>query len=199
LLSKPSGSAVAIGGSGASTAFTPDIPGDYRVSLTASQAIPAGIAPASTTATIHANRLPTPPVISGPASSDNTSPVPFSAVSTDPDGFPLTWNWLLVSKPSGSAASINGSGANATLVPDLGGTYIIGVRSNDGTDNSFLAVATYQLVALGTPLLPPPSSGSSHGGCSIGAATASAESPDFLWLLAGSLILIRFTKRHHFC
>jgi subtilisin family serine protease len=199
LLSKPAGSGATLGGSGVSAAFTPDIPGDYRVSLTAAQAVPAGTAPATITATIHANRLPTPPAISGPASSDNATPVPFSAVSSDPDGLPLTWNWMLVSKPSGSVASIVGSGANANLIPDLPGTYVVGVRSNDGTDNSFLAVATYQLVAPGTPLTPPTASGSSHGGCSIGSATASAESPDFSWLLAGSLILIRVMKRHHSC
>jgi hypothetical protein len=58
--------------------------------------------------------------------------------SSDSDSDPLTYNWLISSKPNGSNATLsNSSAANPTFVPDLDGTYIIQLIVNDGKEDSY--------------------------------------------------------------
>ncbi|HEY5995377.1 MAG TPA: S8 family serine peptidase [Candidatus Deferrimicrobiaceae bacterium] len=190
LSSRPAGSAASLSGSSPSVSFIPDVPGDYAVSLTASQSAPAGISPATAVRTIHANRLPTTPVITGPASSPTSGPVAFSATSTDPEGAPLTWNWLLVSRPAGSLATLSGSGSAATLSPDVSGSYLVGVRAFDGTDNSILAVHDY---AAGVATSPPASS-SGGGGCGVPSRGPGNGAADGLMILA-AILFVRVTSR----
>ncbi len=59
------------------------------------------------------------------------SNVTFSASSSGG----ATYVWSLQTRPSGSAAAINGSGASASLTPDLAGAYIVRVevQGSDGT------------------------------------------------------------------
>jgi hypothetical protein len=63
--------------------------------------------------------------------------------SSDPDGDPLTYRWLLDSRPPNSAASLNGAtSVDPTITPDLPGTYTISLRVNDGTFDSVPSVVT---------------------------------------------------------
>ena len=50
----------------------------------------------------------------------------------DPDGDALTYSWSLVSKPSGSTASLSGTSETASFVPDLAGTYYAQFQVFDG-------------------------------------------------------------------
>jgi subtilisin family serine protease len=194
ILSGPTGSSATIPASGSSVAFTPDLPGDYLVSLTTTQSTPSGTTPATTTRTIHANRLPTTPIISGPSASGNTSPVAFSGASTDPEGASLSWNWVLVSRPSFSAAAIvPGTGNEATLSPDVLGSYVVGLRASDGLDNSVLGVFTFTLGPPAPPASTAAPASSGHGGCSLGDGTAN-DGVDAPLLLLASLALLRLVR-----
>ena len=131
------------------------------------------------------------PVIAGPASSPTNGPAAFSAASTDPEGAPLTWNWLLVSRPAGSLAALSGSGNAAILSPDVAGSYLVGVRASDGTDNSILAVHAY--AAGFTP--PPPATHTSGGGCAVPPRGAGNSTADGLVILAAILLVRATTSR----
>ena len=87
---------------------------------------------------------------------DNNETAAFSgANSYDPEGFPLTFSWSLVSAPSGAAPAFSGSGQTASLVPDpnIEGTYQVGLVVNDTITDSEMAVAA--VVAKFFPVLPP--------------------------------------------
>jgi subtilisin family serine protease len=191
LVSRPPGSAASLSGSSPSVAFTPDVPGSYTVSLTASQATPAGISPATALRTIRANRIPGTPVITGPASSATIEPVSFSASSTDPDGGPLAWHWLLVSRPQGSQATLSGSGSSATFSPDIAGNYLVGVRADDGLDNSILAVRNY--AASLAP--PPPAPSTGGGGCGVLPRGGDSGASDGILILSAILLIHGIWRR----
>jgi minor extracellular serine protease Vpr len=172
--SRPTGSAASLSSpADASTSFVPDIPGDYRVSLTVSQSSPAGTAEA----TVHVNNVPL-AAIAGPANDNVGIPVAFSgAGSTDPDSQPLTLRWVLVSRPSGSQASLLPTGSdNATMTPDFPGNYEVGLRADDGLDNSVLVTKTLTT----TGVAPPSTGGGGGGGCSIGNGTRAEDGPSSL-------------------
>jgi subtilisin family serine protease len=75
--------------------------------------------------------------------------------SFDPEKFPLTYTWSLISTPAGAAATFKHAGAKATLTPDpiLEGTYQVGLVVNDTIANSTMAVAA--VTAKFYPVLPP--------------------------------------------
>ncbi len=57
--------------------------------------------------------------------------------SSDPDGDALSYQWTLLSVPTGSAAVLsNPAGVNPTMTPDLVGTYLVALIVSDGTVNS---------------------------------------------------------------
>jgi minor extracellular serine protease Vpr len=165
-LTPPAGSSATLGSTtAASTSFTPDVPGDYRVNLAVSQAAPAGTPTGVATATIHVNTLPV-AVIDGPASDNTGLPVTFTGSgSSDPDGQALTYRWVLVARPAGSSATLLPAGAdNATMTADVKGIYEVGLHVDDGLDNSVLATRTYTALAGSAS----GSGGGGGGGCAIG-------------------------------
>jgi len=174
---------------GPSTTFTASAPGDYTVTLTATPgSAPSNIA----TATIHVNNLPV-AVIDGPASDNTGLPVTFSGSgSSDPDGQGLTFRWVLVTRPAGSGASLPAINVpEVTFTPDIGGTYEIGLRVNDGLDDSSLAVKTYS--ALGGSASG--SGGGGGGGCAIGIRTSDhvrASSLASLLMILFPFLVLRF-------
>jgi hypothetical protein len=65
--------------------------------------------------------------------------------SFDPDGNALTFQWSLVTRPTGSGSSINNpSTAEANFLPDRPGTYVVRLEVSDGvaTDAQDLSIAT---------------------------------------------------------
>lgn len=105
--------------------------------------------------------------------------------SADADGDPLTYNWTLTTKPSGSNAVLSSTTAvNPTFTADLDGSYVVSLVVNDGTVNSAAdsvtvtaAVAILNLsinqaaaVAIGQANL---TSGLSNRGASVAANTIS--------------------------
>jgi len=167
---------------GTDTAFTPDIPGIYRLSVTVAQQQPPNTA--SATWAVRAN---TPPraVISGPVSGPADSAAVFDGgASTDPDGRPIVRRWVLVSRPPGSATAAleQQEPARATLHPDLAGTYVVGLQVDDGLDNSVLATWSYRAEPLpGAPVITstPPESATSGTAYTYRVAATGTPEPSF--------------------
>ena len=193
---RPAGSGVALASSAASTTFTPDVPGDYTVALSVSQSSPSGVPAGNDSFVIHVNNVPT-AAITGRSATDNVSPVTFSGSASDLDGQTLLLRWILVSHPPGSriaTLSPVGGTDNATLIPDVGGTYEIGLRADDGLDNSALAVVAFQ----SGPAPPSGGGGGGGGGCSVArpsAADAGGSAGTILFLLIASAGILALRRR----
>jgi hypothetical protein len=185
-LTPPAGSSASLGSTtAASTSFTPDDPGDYWVDLTVSQTDPVSTPPGIATATIHVNTLPV-AVIDGPASENTGLPVTFtgSGSSARDVGQALTYRWVLVSRPTGSSATLLPAGAdNATMTADVEGPYEVGLRVDDGLDNSALVTKSYTALVGSVS----GSGGGGGGGCVIG--SRNSEEDDALSLAALLLLL----------
>ena len=137
----PSGSGVTLANStSASPQFTPDLAGDYVVSLVVSNA--HGTSAAATT-TVHVFTGDLPPNADAGASQfvTPTSTASLSAqASADPDNGPLNlaYLWWLDSLPSSSTATLqHPNTATPQFVADKSGYYIGRVEANDGLLASF--------------------------------------------------------------
>ena len=65
------------------------------------------------------------------------STVTLSGSGTDPQNFPLTYHWSLISKPTNSTASLsNPALPNPTFAADLAGTFVAQLIVNNGVMNS---------------------------------------------------------------
>ncbi len=198
IATRPAGSNATLTSSAASTTFVPDVPGIYTVALSVSQSTPSGVVAGSDNVALRVNTVPVAAIATPPGSS-TIAPATFHASATDPDVVPfnqsIAFHWILVSRPTGSTATLTPVGTdNATLNPDVGGTYEVGVRADDGLDNSALTVASFLAG-------PAPSSGGGGGGCSIagpGDSDPGAAAGTVLFVLAalaGSLGLRRRVRR----
>lgn len=172
-----------------SATFTPIIPGDYRVALTVNQSDPPLTQPGNAVAVVHVNNLPV-ASITGPPSSDNTDPVTFQGSATDPDAGQTTgFHWILLSRPTGSLAQLTPVGAdNTTLSPDVAGTYEVGLRVDDGLDNSALAVRSFSI---------PTPRGGGGGGCSLphsGSRESTRGNPSLPALVLLPLAILRIRR-----
>jgi subtilisin family serine protease len=197
LVQQPAGSTLSLSSTTPSASFIPIVPGNYTVGLSVSQTTPDPTLPGSATATIHVNNIPSIIPIAGPASSDNLAPVSFHGSGIDLDGQMLAFRWVLVSRPSGSAATLSTANVdNVTLAPDAAGTYEVGLRVDDTLDNSALAVHAF---AAGAPA-PSPSAGGGGCGISHGKTREGDVSPLATVLIilspaAGIMIIRRYIMR----
>jgi subtilisin family serine protease len=197
VLTPPAGSGASLSTpSSASASFTPDIPGDYRVDLSVSQTDPSGTPAGNVAAFVHVNNVPFASIV-GPASDNVGIPVTFTGTgSSDPDGEPLTFRWVLVARPDGSFRTLFPTNTdNATLIPDVPGTYEVGLRVDDGLDNSALVTRAF---TANPGTAPPSSNGGSGGGCSIGYGKGEEDTQSALaalFLLLSPLGILSARKR----
>ena len=185
--SRPTGSAASLSSpAAASTTFVPDIPGNYRISLTVSQASPPGSPSGFAEAVVRVNNVPI-AAISGPASDNVGLPVTFtgSGSSSQDIGQALTYRWVLVSRPTGSSAALPTNNIpNVTFTPDVGGIYEVGLRVDDGLDNSALVTKTFTATGVAPPQT---GGGGGGGGCSVGIGIRAEDGPSSL---PGLLLLL---------
>ncbi len=138
----PSGSSVALANASViSTTFTPDVDGNYIISLTVNDGTTNSnsdtVTIVASTSSSGSNTIPV-----ANAGSDQSvitgSEVSLDASnSSDTDGDSLTYSWSFSSIPSGSNAALaNTSVVSTTFTPDIDGNYIIALIVNDGSENS---------------------------------------------------------------
>jgi hypothetical protein len=129
-VSRPAGSSASLSGATSTSAsFTPDVGGQYVLSFTVSD----GKASASDECTVSVNSPPT-------ANAGSDQNVTVGEVvqlngggSSDPDGNNLSYSWTMVSRPAGSAATLqNATSATPSFTADVGGTYVLRLIVNDG-------------------------------------------------------------------
>jgi RHS repeat-associated protein len=147
LAERPAGSLAALSGSGATASFTADVVGDYTLLLSVTD--DDGFA-ATDDVVVRAEGANQPPTAEAGADQSlgagNTATLDGRG-STDPDGDPLEFEWLLLQRPNGSAATLSAADtATPTLLTDLPGTYVVGLGVTDDSgasnDDIVLVVAT---------------------------------------------------------
>jgi len=182
-----------------SAIFTPPAPRDDRRDLTVSQSNPSSTPAGFASTVIRVNTLPVASIV-GPSISDNTDPVAFRGVATDPDpGQAKIFRWVLVSRPNNSSAvALTTSGPDtAILSPDSAGAYIVGLRVDDGLDNSSLVIKSFTVSPVST-------GSGGGGGCSIlysgtGRTNGGSLLPLVLLLLPLMILAVRRSvdRRNH--
>ena len=112
--------------------FTPDVEGEYIISLTVSD---GHHPPVTEEVTIIILPPPNPPVAdTGPDQTVNVNETVTldGSGSSDPDGDPLTYNWAIASKPALSNVSITDKDKEmASFTPDRTGNYVIELTVTD--------------------------------------------------------------------
>jgi hypothetical protein len=146
MVSAPATSAVIpLFASSAKTAnFTPDVPGTYNITLTVSDGIDSDQANTKVQVSSVGTGTNHPPVAVTTTTLNGTATVVIfldGSQSYDLDGQTLTYLWTLVTKPTGSKATLTkNTTSRPDFTPDQAGTFIIKFEVSDGIDSSQLIV-----------------------------------------------------------
>ncbi len=154
LVSRPPGS---IAGLSASTSprptFVADMAGSYSASLVVSDGVNTSFASSAVVTAAQGNVAPVARAGSDLGAILGSTVTLSGAASSDANGDPLTFSWVLTSRPAGSAAALgSGSTETTTLVPDLVGTYVATLVVRDGALDS--APSTVAITASNANLPP---------------------------------------------
>jgi len=135
-VSVPTGSVASLSsGTAVRPTFVADNLGNYTLQLIVSDSTQTSLP--STTIISTSNSAPV--ANAGPAQTVHVSATVQlnGRGSTDVDGDPLTYSWIIAAKPSGSSAILaNSSLVNPTFVADVAGNYTVQLIVNDGHANS---------------------------------------------------------------
>jgi len=131
-IASPGGTAVTLTGTTtAEASFTPMEAGVYEFELTVSDGMLAARDTVRVTVTTP-NRIPTVDV-GADQSITLGATATVVAQATDPDGDPLTFSWMVQSRPQGSTAALSSTTtATVMITPDLAGDYVLEVTVSDG-------------------------------------------------------------------
>lgn len=157
LSSSPGGSsALILGPSTSQPSFTPDVDGTYLISLVVNDGTENSDADTVAITASRGNATPIADAGLDQAVSTGTTAFLDGRSSSDADGDSLAYQWELLSKPTGSTASIiSPSTAIATITPDIDGEYYVRLTVNDGTESSLFDSVV--ITATTAPPPPPPS------------------------------------------
>jgi hypothetical protein len=146
LLSAPAGSAAMLSDpTSARPTFVADLHGTYVARLVVSDPWDIG-APDDVTLSFS-NVRPVASVGTGGSTLVGTKVTLDGSASSDANGDPLTFHWSFTSAPTGSrAAIINPTSIVASFVPDLPGTYVAQLITNDGYLNSEPSTVSWLVV-----------------------------------------------------
>jgi hypothetical protein len=116
--------------------FTPDLAGEYIISLVVSDGTDS-----STEDTVNISVVDNSGPVANAGSDVNALPNTFvlldGSASSDADDDPLTYDWSVISWPEGGSATLsNPSNVGAAFAATAGGEYVIGLVVSDGIDSS---------------------------------------------------------------
>ena len=148
LLNKPTGSSAVLSSStSAKPTFNADVAGIYVFSLIVndgkvdSAAVTVSITAASANVAPVANAGGNQNVVLGAVTLDGST-------SSDANGDSLTYKWTLLSKPTGSNASLaNATSAKPAFIADVAGVYVASLIVNDGKLDSTISSTTITAAA----------------------------------------------------
>jgi len=150
LNSRPAGSAAALSGATtASPTFTADAAGPYTLSLVVNDGKNSSAAATVTVTAQPANIIPVANA-GGAQLAVVGALVPLNGSnSTAASGNPLTYSWVMTSRPSGSATQLSSATvARPSFTPDLIGSYSFRLTVDDGIATSAAATVTVTADAL---------------------------------------------------
>lgn len=147
-VSRPDGSSATLQNANSQTSsFTPDLDGDYTLSLTVNDGQVASTPDNVVITATTANARPL------ADSGDDQVQFDLSAItldgssSSDADSDVLTYQWSIQSAPAGSSAVLaNENTSTATLTPDVYGDYVFSLVVNDGTEDSLSDNVTVEVI-----------------------------------------------------
>lgn len=147
ITSQPAGAAPTLANPGTATpTFSSATTGTYLLTLTVT-ALGGGSASDVVTVTVGD---PSPVASAGPNRSVPVGqPVTVQGSGGDPDGTPVTFAWVLATRPDGSAATLAGAAtATPTFTPDLVGTYVVRLTVSNASGE---ATSTATITAANPP------------------------------------------------
>lgn len=141
------------------TTFTPDLVGDYTLTLVVNDG-KANSAAAAVRISAKAAAQPNNPPIADAGNNRSVelgvSVMLDGSASTDPDGDPLTYKWDIPTRPPSSSAMILGdTSATPTFVPDAEGLYLVRLIVNDGKVSGTPATMTLTVTKAAPTNQPP--------------------------------------------
>jgi hypothetical protein len=155
LVTKPAGSSAALSSTiSAKPTFTADIAGSYVASLIVNDGL---IDSTVTTTTVTAAVVNSAPVANSGTNQNvtvGTLTTLDGSASTDADRDALTYTWTLLSKPTGSTATLSSTNSpKPTFTPDLAGAYVTSLVVNDSkVTSSTVAVTVTASTANSAPV-----------------------------------------------
>ena len=158
LLVKPAGSqAVLSSATDARPTFTADVVGTYAITLVVSDGRLTSPVDTPATVTVIASGVNAPPVANAGVNQNvtvGTVTTLDGSASGDANLDPLTYKWVLVAKPAGSAAALSSAtSARPTFTADVAGVYVASLVVNDGkVDSALTTVAVTATSANAAPV-----------------------------------------------
>lgn len=137
--SAPAGSmATLVAAASAQPTLTPDVAGDYTIDLVVTDGSNQASAIDQVVITAaEPNAAPTADAGADATTATNVAIQLDGSNSSDPDLDPLTFQWTVVSAPTGSGAILVGdTTATPSFSPDVPGTYVVELVVNDGFEDS---------------------------------------------------------------
>lgn len=149
--SAPSGSTASLSSSsGASPTLTPDVAGDYVVSLVVNDGALDSSADTVTITAVAPNNAPTADAGADQSVTAGDTVNLSGSGSSDVDGDTLSYSWSLTTVPSGSSATLTSSLVTASFTTDIAGSYVAMLTVSDGkTSNSDTVTITAQEASTG--------------------------------------------------